>query len=88
MAASETVQRARPNSVFQHREAGVAVRLHTIDDAAKRLHVTVPTLRKYIRQRRIAYARVGGKLLFSEQHLEQFVAANTTRPGQDVRAGS
>ena len=56
----------------------MAVRLNAIEPAAERLHVTVYTLRKYVREGRISYARIGGKLLFEEQHLEDFIRANTT----------
>jgi excisionase family DNA binding protein len=56
----------------------VIVRLHEIDAAAKRLHVTVYTLRKYVREGRISHARIGGRLLFSEEHLAEFVRSQTT----------
>ncbi len=59
----------------------MVVRLHEIDAAAKKLHVTVYTLRKYVREGRITHARVGGRLVFTDAHLEEFIAANTTPRG-------
>jgi excisionase family DNA binding protein len=56
----------------------MVVRLLEIDAAAKRLHVTVATLRRYVREGRITHARVGGRLVFTDAHLNEFIAANTT----------
>jgi excisionase family DNA binding protein len=59
--------------------------LHEIGPAAKRLHVVSETLRKWAREGRIAHARIGGRLLFSDEHLAEFIRANTV-PAQQRAA--
>ena len=56
---------------------------YEIGPAAEVLHVVPETLRKWTREGRIAYARVGGRLLFSEEHLAEFLRANTVPARRD-----
>ncbi len=54
-----------------------------IEPAAEYLYVVPETLRKYAREGRIPCARVGGRLLFSQEDLDEFIRANTTPARRD-----
>ena len=52
-------------------------RLVDIKTAAARLGVSPFTVRAWVRQRRLAHAKLGRRVLISEDALEYFVAQNT-----------
>jgi excisionase family DNA binding protein len=51
--------------------------LNSIEAAVPRLGVKVPTLRKWISQRRISYVRVGRRIFISDEEISRIVAAGT-----------
>ncbi len=52
-------------------------KLVDVKTAAERLGVSSFTVRAWIRQRRLAHAKLGRRVLISEDALERFVAQNT-----------
>jgi excisionase family DNA binding protein len=51
--------------------------LYSVEAAVPRLGVKVPTLRKWISQRRISYVRVGRRIFISDEEISRIVAAGT-----------
>jgi excisionase family DNA binding protein len=56
-----------------------APRLVTVNDAAKYLAVSVPTLYGWVYQRRIPFVKVGRALRFELVDLDAFIQRNRTR---------
>ena len=52
-------------------------RLLTVDEAAAALRLKKSTLYKYSSSRRIPVVRLGGKLLFSERRLQEWIDARS-----------
>jgi len=51
-----------------------AKQLHTIEEAAERLHVTPRMVRRLVQERRIPFLRVGRHIRLSAPDLERFLA--------------
>jgi excisionase family DNA binding protein len=59
----------------------------SIPEAASRLRVSKFTLRRWLRQRRLAHYRLGRRVLLAEADVERFLAMNRVEPnsrGPDV----
>lgn len=52
----------------------------SVTDAAPVLGVSVHTVRALIRQRRLAYHRIGRRIILDRQDLEQFLRAHRVEP--------
>jgi excisionase family DNA binding protein len=54
--------------------------LEGIPETASRLKISKFTLRRWIRQRRLAHYRLGRRVVLSQADVEQFLAANRVEP--------
>jgi excisionase family DNA binding protein len=54
--------------------------LKGIPEAALRMNVSKFTLRRWVRERRLAHYRLGRRVVLSEADLERFLAANRVEP--------
>ena len=50
--------------------------MHTTKGAAEILRVKVGTIRKWMYEGRIPYVKIGGRVLFRERDMEEFVEKN------------
>jgi len=55
-------------------------RLVNIAEAAERLSVSVPTLRRWIGHRRVPFVRISRAIRFSPRALEQFIEQHAVLP--------
>jgi len=51
-----------------------------IKQAAEKLNLKESTLYAWVHRRTIPYTKLGGKLAFSEKHLDEFISSNTFIP--------
>jgi excisionase family DNA binding protein len=64
--------------------------LMSLPEAAQHLGVSRHTLRGWIRQKRIAYVRLGRRVLFAPADVQKFVTAHRVEavPVREVRRGA
>ncbi len=56
-----------------------------VREAARVLGVAVPTLRKWIRERRIGHVRAGRRILLMPSDVQRFMTAGHVEPDQEGR---
>jgi excisionase family DNA binding protein len=61
-------------------------KLLSLRDAASRLTVAVPTLRRWLRQRRLGHIRCGRAVRIEPEEIERFITANR-RPARGEQNG-
>lgn len=61
-------------------------RLWTIEDVAKYLQVSVPTVYRYVHLRQIPYIKIGSGLRFKADDIESWLESKKTQPLQKMRA--
>lgn len=49
-------------------------------EAAEYLGCTDRQVKRWVAQKRIAHTKLGLQVLFSQEHLDEFIEANTVRP--------
>lgn len=59
--------------------------LLSLRDASTRLCIAIPTLRRWLRQRRLAYVRCGRALRIEVAEIQRFIARNR-RPASDEQS--
>jgi excisionase family DNA binding protein len=62
--------------------------LLNIDEAAERLNISAHTVRALVRQRKITLVRLGTRILFRPEDLEDFIKSNLVQPlrGEDDKS--
>ena len=55
-------------------------KLPSVDEAAAALGLSVATVRKYTYLRKLPFVKLGGRLLFRPDHLQQLIERNTRLP--------
>jgi excisionase family DNA binding protein len=58
-----------------------------IDEAAERLSISSHTVRALVRQRKIAFVKLGARVLFRPQDLEDFVQSHLVQPQVGSQGG-
>lgn len=48
-----------------------------IQQTADYLHISVSTLYRWVHQKKIEYVKIGSRVLFSQENLEEFIRINT-----------
>ena len=61
------------------------IKFHTVQDVAKLLRISPPTVRGYIKSGRLSGQRVGRPILISEQSLQDFLRGGSTGQQQTDR---
>lgn len=56
------------------------IRAYNIKQAAERLNLSVPFVRKLIKNKQLSYVRAGDRILISEKHLDDFLSHGTACP--------
>lgn len=56
--------------------------LLNIQQVANTLNVSVPTVYRWTQQRKIDFIKLGGRVLFTEEALENFITKSTVRAGR------
>lgn len=51
--------------------------LLTIQDMASYLHVSISTLYRWVHHKKIEHIKVGSRVLFTREYLEEFIKLNT-----------
>lgn len=51
--------------------------LLNVQDTARYLHISVSTLYRWVHRKEIQYIKLGSRVLFSEEILEEFIKSNT-----------
>ena len=51
--------------------------LLNVQEAASYLHISISTLYRWVHQKKIKHARIGSRVLFSNDDLKKFVIDNT-----------
>ncbi|MFR1672335.1 MAG: helix-turn-helix domain-containing protein [Candidatus Gastranaerophilaceae bacterium] len=51
--------------------------LLTIQDTASYLHVSISTLYRWVHHKKIEHIKVGSRVLFTREYLEEFIKLNT-----------
>jgi len=54
-------------------------KLLTVDGAAARLCITTGTLYQWVSKDKISHLKIGGKLLFRETNIDEFIEASTVK---------
>ena len=54
--------------------------LLTIQEAASYLRISVSTIYRWIHHRKIEYIKLGSRVMFSEESLQEFIKNNTIVP--------
>ena len=54
-------------------------KLLTVDEVATRLGIAVGTLYQWTSKDKISHTKIGGKLLFKESDIEEFIEASTVK---------
>ena len=60
--------------------------LLSYDEAARILRISESTLRKWTAARKIAFVRVGGRVRFRHQELDDYINSHIVRPETDMVA--
>jgi excisionase family DNA binding protein len=63
-----------------------AKKVYTSAEACDFLRVSRPTLSRLVQSKKIGHFRVGVKLLFSREHLDQFLAQSEVKAVQEEAA--
>jgi excisionase family DNA binding protein len=58
-----------------------------IDEAAERLNISDHTVRAMVRQRKIAFVKLGARVLFRTQDLDEYILSHLVQP-QDGSRGT
>lgn len=58
--------------------------LLTAQEAANELRLSIHTIRAWVQKKRIPYIRMGRKMLFKREDLEELVRKNTVNPMEEV----
>lgn len=84
--SKERPRQESPEATFQHSgEAG----LLSLSEAAAHLRVSIPTLRRWLRARRLAYVRCGHALRIESEEIRRFIACNRySAKSSDNRKGA
>ncbi len=77
MEKARVIPREIENSRAEEHSAGGLV---TVADAAKRLCVSVASLRRWVSMRRMPYVKIGRRVLFNPTDLEDFIKSCTVQP--------
>lgn len=51
--------------------------LLTIQDTASYLHVSISTLYRWVHYKKIEHIKIGSRVLFTREYLEEFIKLNT-----------
>ena len=51
--------------------------LLNVQEAASYLHISISTLYRWVHQKKIEYVKIGSRVLFSQENLEEFIRINT-----------
>lgn len=51
--------------------------LLNVQDTARYLHISVSTLYRWVHRKEIQYIKIGSRVLFSQESLEEFIRINT-----------
>ena len=54
--------------------------LLTIQEAASCLRISVSTLYRWVHHKKIKYVKIGSRVMFSEEALDEFIENNTVTP--------
>ncbi len=55
--------------------------LLNIKEAASYLRISVSTLYRWVHQKKIKHAKIGSRVLFSQEYLDEFINNNTIDTG-------
>ncbi|MGA8139652.1 MAG: helix-turn-helix domain-containing protein [Desulfobaccales bacterium] len=77
MEKARAIPREIENSRTEKNSTGGLV---TVADAAKRLCVSVASLRRWVSQRRMPYVKIGRRVLFNPADLDDFIKSCTVQP--------
>lgn len=56
--------------------------LLTVKETAKQLKISVSTLYRWIHQRKIEFVKIGSRVLFTDEMLNDYIKQNTVTPEQ------
>lgn len=57
-------------------------KLYPVFEAAIMLHVSESTLYRWIHQRKIEFVKIGSRVLFTDEMLNEYIKQNTVTPEQ------
>ncbi|MFZ5447050.1 MAG: helix-turn-helix domain-containing protein [Thermodesulfobacteriota bacterium] len=66
----------KQNRSAKFQNPNVNAQLLNIDDAAERLNISSHTVRGLVRQRKITFVKLGARVLFRPQDLEEFIKSH------------
>lgn len=75
---------------MSEKESATLQPFYNITEAARRLHIAVPTLRRKVLEGEIVCYRpsgVGRKILFSDEHLQEYVKRHTYVGAEQAQVG-
>ena len=55
--------------------------LLNVQEAASYLHIATSTLYRWVHQKKIKHAKIGSRVLFSQEYLDEFIKNNTIDTG-------
>lgn len=55
-------------------------KLYPVFEAAIMLHISESTLYRWIHHKKIKYVKIGSRVMFSEEALDEFIENNTVTP--------
>ena len=56
-------------------------KLLNVQEAASYLHIATSTLYRWVHQKKIKRAKIGSRVLFSQEYLDEFINNNTIDTG-------
>lgn len=68
------------NSIWQAMGVHKMNKLYTIFEASLLLHVSESTLYRWIHHKKIEFIKLGSRVMFSEESLQEFIKNNTIVP--------